>query len=252
MFLFKNVLPCAFAIMISSVSIYADMPIGYEDPEHGEAHTHIGRNWDKIWGTTDDDKLWIGSAQIIDGSPNLAWPSWSTIELLPQYNEFGSPIQNEHGKQFFMADEPDGWFAAHAEDGSWQFEGLDPQNPPLWNISIQRLGATEGFFMLRLSDEQIVLNENGDTENLHKEYEQWLENGSGGFGAWGCHHHLRFCAWADPGQNLSATFVAIDTGGQFSESDPFTINFTAVPEPLSCLFWAAGFAVLRKCRKDMI
>jgi hypothetical protein len=235
--------------MTWSVNAVADFPVGYQDPEHGEAHTHIGINWDGQPGTSDDHKLWIGSSQTIDGEENPDWPNWATIEMSPQFDDNGNPVLNGFGKQLFKADEPDGWFSAHPENGAWQLGGTDEHTQPGWNIDIKRVSATDGFFMLRLSDEGIRLANSGDTEDMHKEWEQWLENGSGGYGAWGCHHHISFCAWADAGiagQNIAATFTAIDTGTTgFTESDPFTINFVTVPEPMSLMLVGFGLAFVR-------
>jgi hypothetical protein len=236
-------------IVFSASFLWADLPAGYEDPEHGEAHTHIGINWDGQLNTTDDNKLWIGSSQMIDGESNSDWPNWSVLELVPQFDEFGSPVLNDLGKQLYIAEEPDGWFSAHPEDGSWQLGGTDENVEPLWDISIKRVSATDGFFMLRLNDGQVVLDSDGSTEDMHKEWEQWLENGTGGYGAWGCHHHISFCAWADEaGQTITATFAAIDTGTTgFAESDPFTITFVTIPEPITAALLACG-AFLVRCR----
>ena len=241
------------SVMTWSVNAVADKPIGYEDPEHGEAHTYIGRNLDGISGTADDYKLWIRAAQELEDGLNPDYPNWSTIELLPQFDDHGNPILNAAGKQFYKADEPDGWFSAHPVDGTWHLGGTDENTEPAWNIDIKRVSATDGFFMLRLSDEGIRLANNGDTEDMHKEWEQWLENGSGGYGSWGCHHHISFCAWADAGiagQNIAATFTAIDTGTTgFIESDPFTIDFVTVPEPTTLLLLAAGSLLGLKRRR---
>ncbi len=236
-------------IVFSASFLWADLPVGYEDPEHGEPHTHIGRNWDGIRQTGDDNKLWIGSVQTLEGEePNPYWPNWPVLELVPQVDDFGSPILNEQGKQFYKADEPDGWFSSHPEDGSWQLGGIDEAVNPGWDISIKRVSASDGFFMLRLNDGQIILANDGDTEDMHQEWEDWLENGSGGYGAWGCHHHISFCAWADnPGQTITATFSAIDTGSTgFAESEPFTIQFITVPEPMSLTLLASGIILVRR------
>lgn len=244
---------CLVAIvMFCAGSLWADLPAGYTDPEHGEAHTHIGRNWDGIWGTADDNKLWIGSVQKFeDGSSNTVWPNWPVLELAPQFYDDGGPILNEQGKQFYKTDEPDGWFSAHPEDGLQQLGGTNEAVDPGWDISIKRVSASNGFFMLRQNDGQIVLADNGDTEDMHKEWEQWLENGSGGYGGWACHHHISFCAWADgPGQTITATFTAIDTGTtHFTESDPFTIQFTTTPEPTSILLFGLVLITTAKRRK---
>jgi hypothetical protein len=243
----KSILALLIATCFTTLG-WADLPAGYEDPEHGEAHTHIGRNWDGIWGTSDDDKLWIGSVQTFeDGSTNSNWPNWPTLELEPQFDDFGVPILNDAGKQFYKVDEPDGWFSAHPADGTWQLGGTDEAIIPGWDISIKRVSATDGFFMLRQNDGQIVLANNGDTEDMHQVWEEWLENGSGGYGAWGCHHHISFCAWADgPGEDIFATFTAIDTGTtHFIESDPFTFHFVTVPEPMSLMLLGFGLAFMR-------
>jgi hypothetical protein len=237
-------------VFLATFAMANDLPAGYEDPEHGEAHTHIGINWDGISGTSDDNKLWIGSSQTIDGESNLDWPNWSVIELVPQYDELGYPVLNDQGQQLYIAEEPDGWFSAHPENGSWQLGGTDEAMAPEWNISIKRVSATDVFFMLRLNDGQIALNNDGSTESMHKEWEQWLENGTGGYGAWGCHHHISFCAWADGlGQTITATFTAIDAGSTgFAESDPFTIQFVTVPEPVTAMILACG-AFWVRCRQ---
>lgn len=237
----------SIVVLIQSVNAVTDFPIGYEDPEHGEAHTYIGRNLDGISGTADDNKLWIRAAQELEDGANPDYPNWATIKLLPQFDDYGDPVLNEFGKQLYKADEPDGWFSAHPVDGTWHLGGTDESTAPAWNIILKRVSAADGFFMLRLSDEQIVLANDGETEGMHKEWEQWLENGSGGYGAWGCHHHISFCAWADgPGQNIAATFVAIDTGTTgFVESDPFTIHFVTVPEPMSLVLLGSGLAFVR-------
>jgi hypothetical protein len=245
--MFRRSLYIVSVIIISTSLALANLPAGYEDPEHGEAHTHIGINFDGISGTADDNRLWIGSVQTgEDGSPNADWPNWPVLELLPQFDDFGNPILNEQGKQFYKADEPDGWFSAHPENGAWQLGGTDESIIPGWNISIKRIAASDGFFMLRQNDGQIILANNGDTEDMHKEWEQWLENGSGEYGAWGCHHHISFCAWADgPGQLITATLTAIDTGVTgFAESEPFTIQFVTVPEPTSMILLSAGLLSL--------
>ena len=247
----KSVIVLIITIYWSNLVSATALPIGYEDPEHGEAHTYIGRNWDGTTGTNDDNKLWIGAAQILEEGTNSAWPSWPTIELLPQFDEFGNAILNEQGQQFYKADEPDGWFSAHPVDGIWQLGGTDESIIPGWDISIKRLSATDGFFMLRLNDGQMILANDDDTEEMHKEWEKWLENGSGSYGSWGCHHHISFCAWADGlGQDIFATFVAIDNGTtQFTVSDPFTIYFTTVPEPASLIVFASGLAFIRSRSK---
>jgi hypothetical protein len=239
----------SIVVLIGSINVVADEPIGYEDPEHGEAHTYVGRNLDSIWGNGDDNKLWIRAAQELEDGQNPDYPNWSTIELLPQFDDDGSPILNTAGKQFYKADEPDGWFSAHPVDGTWHLGGTDENTEPAWNIILKRESATDGFFMLRLNDGQIVLDNDSSTEGMHKEWEQWIENGSGGYGAWGCHHHISFCAWADAGiagQNIAATFTAIDTGTtSFTESDPFTIDFVTVPEPMSLMLVGFGLAFMR-------
>lgn len=241
-------------IIIGRGIALANLPVGYEDPEHGEAHTHVGINFDGISGTADDNKLWIGSVQTLeDGSINSDWPNWPILELVPQFDDFGNPILNEQGKQFYKSDEPDGWFSAHPENGAWQLGGIDENVLPLWDVSIKRISGSEGFFMLRLNDGQIVLSNNGDVEDMHQEWEQWLENGIGGYGAWGCHHHLSFCAWADwPGQIITATFTAIDIGATgFGESEPFTIQFVTIPEPASIMLLCGGLFSAFKFHKKL-
>ncbi len=202
-------------------------------------HTHVGRNADGVWGTDDDNALWIFA------TPSL--PQWETIEMLPTGEYIGD-------KQIYIA-VLDCWHSAHPENGLYQLDFNDESTQPDWRIALKRISFSDSanFWM---EDEATTLEIlTSDSSTFSFGTPQWsdeLPDGSGGLGAWHFHTHTEFLALADgAGQTFSATFTVIDTGSTgFAESAQYTLNFVTVPEPTTLTLLGAGLiSVLRFRRK---
>ncbi|MCK4998699.1 MAG: hypothetical protein KAS23_04160 [Anaerohalosphaera sp.] len=205
---------------------------------HAHSHTHVGRNPDGIWGSNDDNQLWLFA------TPDQ--PQWGTIEMLPTGEFIGS-------KEIYVA-QLDCWHSAHPESGLFQLDFNNESTTPGWQIELKRISFSDptNFWMEDEATTLEILSADGDT--LAFETPDWdveLPDGSGGSGAWHFHSHTEFLALADgPGETFSATFTVIDTGSTgFSESAYYTINFQTVPEPCSLVLFVLGAVSLVKSQK---
>ena len=71
---------------------------------------------------------------------------------------------------------------------------------------------------------------------------------------WHFHNHISWgldSTMVSPGQTVTATFMLIDTTGQYSDSEVFEVSLTAVPEPatLALLGCGAVIAIRRKSKQ---
>lgn len=196
-------------------------------------HTHIGLNQDGLWGTADDNKLWIFATP---GSPQ--WPTL-TMELIT-----AGPLAGKYIAEL------DCWHSAHPQSGLFQLGGSDQAVAPQWQIVLQRESFSPGFTMYSPWFVAILISD-GAAYNLPSTYmtDKYDENGLPG--AWGIHHHLYFVAdAAGPGETFQAIFTVADLGSTgYASSDPYVMNFVTVPEPASMALLAAGLLCVSGYRR---
>ncbi len=224
---------CALVIFLAVPTTWAELDHGHS----GHQHTHIGRNADGRWGTTDDSHLWIFSTSD--------QPVWDTIHMIPTGEWIGD-------KQIYEA-ELDCWHSAHPESGLFQLGGFDSAIIPDWRIALKRISYSnpDVFWM---EDEntglEILLND-GDVFSFGTPvWDEYLFNEQGTLGAWHFHIHTGFMALADgPGELFSATFRVVDTGSTgFGESADYTISFETIPEPATLALLLMGGMMVRRNR----
>ncbi len=202
------------------------------------SHTHVGINQDQITGTADDNQLWFFSMPGTTG-----WPDWSEpLEL--------TPVQTGLLAGTWICSELDCWHSAHPEHGNWQLGGMDENTQSDWQIAIERVSFSDGFFMLDEESLTPVLQSDGDQYTFETIWMTDVYNENGTLGAWGFHTHLLFgVASAQPGETFTATFKALDTGTTgYQTSDEYTLTFVTVPEPATLMILAAGAVLIRKTR----
>jgi len=196
---------------------------------HGHEHTHIGRNADALWGTADDDQLWIFASD--------SQPQWDTLPMIPTGEFFGD-------KQLYVAD-LDCWHSAHPPTGVFQLGGATQEPVSDWRIGIKRIGYSDSvsFWMEEEATGSEILAKDGDIYNFG--LPKWfadMYNENGQFGAYGFHVHTEFLALANgAGETFSATFTAVDAGAtDYLESAPYTFTFETIPEPATILLLCTG------------
>lgn len=276
----KTVLIAGILVLVVVNLALADCPL---------AHTHIGINptWRPDWSdpgnpdkATDpdptDNKLWFFSLPPVHSAATPDWPDWGTepgpstkpfLKLVPDLDDYGNPVYKpgDATKQLYTCsfmyskangyDDPlgtphlNGWHSADGPQGAWNFESIDQQTEPDWDIYLVREGISanlleDDFFMLT-PNEQAILTTDGSEYNLEK---MWLEDKS----AWGFHEHMEFKFWLDEGIGdvVSVMFSAYDNGGMYETSNNFAMELEVVPEPATLSLLALGcFGLLRRHRK---
>jgi hypothetical protein len=256
-------------LTVFSAPLWADCPI---------AHTHIGVNptmrpdWsdpgnrskDTDPVSTDDGKLWFFSLPPVHPGGTPGWPDWSQadgstfLRASPEEGPGGAAIihPTDDTKQLYTCrfmyskangyGDPqgvqhlDGWHSAHGPGGMWSLDSVDEETVPQWELHLKREGTSlpEDDFFMEMPSGLSVLASDGSTHQLPK---AWLPEKN----AWGLHEHMNFYYWlaadgSDIGSEVSATFSVYDAGGLYTASDPFTFNFTVVPEPASLGLMALG------------
>jgi len=235
--------PTVIILTIAALTLGSGITQAEEHAVH--SHTHIGRNQDQTWNNADDNKLWFFS---MPGTPG--WPAWS--EPLPR--EPTGVIQN--GKQLYLCQTLSCWHSGHPEHGNWQLGGMDPQTPPDWDIYLRRVAFDSDFFMLDSNEQPILTADDDSTDYGPDELalgSEWIDdkyNEQGTLGAWAIHTHTYFYAWASgPDEVFDASFQAVDYGQTgFEASDPYTMSFVTVPEPLTVTLLLAGLTALSRRR----
>ncbi len=223
------------------------------------AHTHIGVNptWRPAAGRnpwvgsvasdpTDDNKLWFFSLPPIHDCATPGWPAWeqangNTFLVLTQVREEGECIAkpSDPNKTLYTCsflyskaggygdpngrEHIDGWHSAFGPQGAWNLQSVDANTAPAWNIYLQRGGVSsnldEDDFLMLLSDDTAVLEHDGDTHSLEKE---WLDDQN----AWGIHAHAGFYFWLDDADDdVYVVLSAHDAGGLYQRSADFMIRF---------------------------
>jgi hypothetical protein len=110
---------------------------------------------------------------------------------------------------------------------------------PTWSIELEKITVSSGLTVLNEQYQEILT-----TGNFLLGEPVW-EDGEG----WHFHNHTLFAAsGAEPGDTFAATFRVVDAGGVYQSSEPFTLNFTVVPEPVSALLLGVGAFMLRRRR----
>ncbi len=244
------------------------------------AHTHIGINptWRPDWSDpgnpdlatdpdpTDDNRLWFFSIPPIHPlAPTPNWPNWGStddpfLRVVRETSPSGDPIQKPgdptkslYTCRFFWSqengyDDPagvqhlDGWHSADGPQGVWNLAAGDAANEPDWDIRLRRESASppeDDFFML-LPDDSPVLDFDGDTYQLGKE---WSDDEQ----VWEIHSHMSFNFWLSDdqvGQLVTATLSAYDAGGIYSAADPYTFVFQVIPEPAGLALMTIGLLAI--------
>jgi len=213
----------------------------------GHEHTHIGLNEDGIFGTADDQTLWLFS-----DPDEETFPGWPVLTLERQE---GFPWGGAYVCEFLYC-----WHSAHPESGAWQLGGTDEGTVPEWRIALERVDFDEGFGMCTYDTLDPVLTSDGDQYVFDLSHgmtwfdEEYGETGT--LGAWGFEDHLYFYVEGSypVGTTFTATFRAVDvrtSGEAFAASEPFTLTFVTVPEPATLGFLAVGglAAAWRRRRK---
>jgi len=234
------------------------VPLAHGD-ECTVAHTHIGINptWRPAdWNEptqgfvdpdpTDNNKLWFFSLPPVHRCATPGWPAWeqtngSTFLVLTPVLEEEEPItkSDASNKTLYSCsflysraggygdpnglEHLDGWHSAFGPQGAWNLESIDADTMPAWDIYLQREGGSsnldEDDFLLLLPDDTPILEHNGDTYSLKKE---WMDDE----GAWGVHSHMRFYFWLDEtDEDVSVVLSVHDPGGLYERSADFTIRF---------------------------
>ncbi len=224
----RTILTIAFSLAISATLTF------------GHAHTHIGRNQDQIWGTADDNTLWLFA---MPGA--LGWPNWGEpLELVLQES---GPLAGKYVCEHLQC-----WHSGHPDHGDWQLGGTDPGVTPDWRIGVERVSFDEGFAMAEYDTFVPVLTSDEAIHEFPKVFMDAMYNENGELGAWGFHYHLWFIAEANgPGEVFNATFHAVDLGMTgFDASEAYTMSFVTVPEPAGmALLGFGGLALIRRRRK---
>lgn len=207
----------------------------------GHGHTHIGRNPDGLWGTADDDQLWIFA------TPDD--PQWGPIDMAPTGEFIG-------GLQVYRA-ELDCWHTAHPPTRAFQLGGSDPAIMPDWRIGIRRESVSDPvhFWMQDEATGLDILFSDGDILAFGSPvWAEDLHNENGTLGAWHYHVHTEFLALAPgPGAYFDATFTALDLGATgLAASAPYTIAFQTIPEPASLLFLTLGAGIVARRRYGIV
>jgi hypothetical protein len=223
------------------------------------AHTHIGINptWRPgDWSTpgegfvdpdpTDNSRLWFFSLPPIHDSATPGWPAWeqangNTFLVLTPVCEEGERItkSDDPNKTLYTCnflyskaggygdpnglEHVNGWHSAFGPQGAWNLESTDANTIPAWDIYLQREGVSsnldEDDFLMLLPDDTPVLEHNGDTYFLEKE---WLDDEN----AWGIHTHAGFYFWLnDADDEVYVVLSAHDAGGLYQRSANFTVRF---------------------------
>jgi len=259
----SHVVPFAAAI----VGLLAmGVPLAHGD-ECNVAHTHIGINptwrpadWNRpAEGSvdrdpTDDNKLWFFSLPPVHDCATPGWPNWEQangntfLVLAPVYEEGerigkpSDPNKTLYASSFLYSkaggygdpnglEHLDGWHSAFGPQGAWNLESIDANTVPAWDIYLQREGVSsnldEDDFLMLLPDDTPVLENNGDTYLLEKE---WLDDKS----AWGIHSHMGFYFWLDDtDEDVYVVLSAHDAGGRYERSADFVIHFAkTVVQPI--------------------
>lgn len=231
----------------------------YAAAEHAFAHTHIGRNptWHPAnWNhpsdgaldldPTDDNKLWFFSLPPVHSCATPGWPYWEQTNGMPFLVLIPVKEADEHitkaddpNKELYMCSftysksegygDPngfqhlDGWHSAHGPQGAWNFDSVDANTVPVWEIYIRRERISDNLdeddFFTLLPDDTPALKSNGDVYFLSK---KWLADEH----AWGIHEHMGFYFWLDEqDEEVSVVISAHDAGGLYKRSADFVMYF---------------------------
>ncbi len=199
--------------MISTFSTAVVLTLAFVSSVLAQPHHHEG---DFVIGQSGDPAYQLrvhGDPDILSGEESIHLPYGEGIFI-----------------GMFAGDDP-GWIGLEEDEPDEGMYMLAPGH----QVSLKRLDFDAGFSMYDPTAGQVLLAD-GDAYLFPVDGEGFI------------HSHLFFVGEGELGDTWSATFQLVDLGGQYADSDPFTLNFEATPEPTTLAMLLCGAMLLTRRR----
>ena len=221
------------------------------------AHVHIGINMDQQ-DAADDNQLFLFGMPT-DMQPENYWPNFPVWgDESDPYNMVAEPLKlvyqtSGHFAGSYRCEYLECFHSAHPDHGNWQLGGSNPETEPDWSIGIERVSASVQLQFIEEETLLPILQSAGDQFSFSSFWMSDKYNEDGTLGAWGIHEHVLFVVDGEGvniGDTFSATIKAFDSGSTgYSDSQAYTLQFVAVPEPATLFLLTMGAAALIRQRR---